>query len=286
MSDTVLERPLVRDYLRQLDAACAALPVAQARELRELITAHLDEALPPDASVAEISAELDQLGTPRSLAAAAASPVRLSPLRRLGNRARRVRWWAWAAIAVLVPALGTGTGFLISMNSAPALVASGEIGWLYPADQDVAVETTADDVTQTAVPYRFGQRQGIVVDLVNEGDWTQQIVGIGPQWTFGSPPGTAQVSVESGPGLNEVGVTAAGTTSGDYASPGVIPPDSVRRVHVSWASDECFGAGGGIIIDHITLRVRVGVITRTENIPLQQAFELTGPKHSISHNCG
>ncbi len=48
MSDTVLEHPLVREYLRELNAACVALPAAQARELREQITAHLDEALPPD----------------------------------------------------------------------------------------------------------------------------------------------------------------------------------------------------------------------------------------------
>ncbi|HTR95933.1 MAG TPA: hypothetical protein VMI73_29725 [Trebonia sp.] len=60
---------------------------------------------------------------------------------------------------------------------------------------------------------------------------------------------------------------------------------SVRRVHVSWTSDECFGAEGGIIIDQITLLVRVGVVTRTESVKLQQAFELAGPKHSIDHNC-
>ena len=47
MSAAVLEHPLVRDYLRRLDAACAALPYAQARELRDQIIAHLDEALPP-----------------------------------------------------------------------------------------------------------------------------------------------------------------------------------------------------------------------------------------------
>jgi hypothetical protein len=35
MSDTVLEHPVVREYLRELNAACVSLPVAQARELRE-----------------------------------------------------------------------------------------------------------------------------------------------------------------------------------------------------------------------------------------------------------
>jgi hypothetical protein len=290
MSDTVLEHPLVREYLRELDRASLTLPAAQARELREQIAAHLDEALPPGATPEQVSDEIDRLGDPRTLAAAAAGPASRTLAARARVRLARVRWWTWAALAVLVPALGTGAGFLISMNSAPALIASGEIGWLYPADRDVQVETTADAVTQTAVPYRFGQRQGIMVNLVNESDWTQQIVGIGPRWTFGSLPGTAQVSVESGPDLNVVGIPAAGTRS-DFALPGVIPPHSARLVHVSWISDMCYGAGAGggpgsgIIVDHITLEVRVGLITKTEDIPLQQAFELTPPKHSITRNC-
>jgi len=288
MSDTVLEHPLVREYLRELDKASLTLSAAQARELREQIAAHLDEALPPGATNEQVRDEIGKLGPPRSLVAAAAGPAPRSLATRLRIRLTRVRWWTWAVLAVLIPALGTGTGFLISMNSAPALVASGESGWLYPADRDVQVETTADAVMQTAVPYRFGQRQGILVNLVNESDWTQQIVGIGPRWTFGSLPGTAQVSVESGPDLNVVGTPAAGTRS-DFGLPGVIPPHSARLVHVSWTSNLCYGAGGGpgsgIIVDHITLQVRVGMITKTEDIPLQQAFQLTPPKHSITHNC-
>jgi hypothetical protein len=283
MSDTVLEHPLVREYLRELGIACVTLPAAQARELREQITAHLDEALRPGATDAEVRAELARLGRPRSLAAEAAGPGGQPLRRRLRNRLGRVRWWTWAVIAVLVPALGTGTGFLISMNTAAPLIASGAIGWLYPADQARAVETTAGDVTQTAVPYRFGQRQGILVSLVNASDWTQRIVGAGPSFTFGSYPGETRVSVQSGPHLNVVGTALSGASY--YASPGVIPPHSVRLVRVFWTSDECMGAGGGIIIDHITLQVRVGVVTRTESIPLQDAFELTGPKHSINHNC-
>jgi hypothetical protein len=283
MSDTVLEDPLVRLYLHQLDAACLTLTAAQARELREQVAAHLTEALPPGATIAEVNAELARLGSPRSLAAEAAGPGQRPFLRRLRNRLGRVRWWTWAVIAVLVPALGTGTGFLISMNTASPLIASGAIGWLYPADQASAMETTAGDVTQTAVPYRFGQRQGILVSLVNESDWTQQIVGVGPRFTFGSYLGETRVSVQSGPHLNEVGTALSGTSY--YASPGVIPPHSARLVRVFWTSDECFAAGGGIIIDYISLQVRVGVVTRTENVPLQDAFELTGPKHSIDHNC-
>jgi hypothetical protein len=288
MNDTVIEQPLVRQYLRALDRASLTLPAAQARELREQIAAHLDEALPPGATDEQVRDEIGKLGSPRSLVAAAAGPASRSPATRLRVRLTRVRWWTWAVIAVLVPALGTGTGVLISMNTAAPLVASGASGWLYPADVNVQVETTADTVMQTAVPYRFGQRQGILVELVNESDWTQQIVGIGPRWTFGSLPGTAQVSVESGPDLNVAGTPATGTRS-HFALPGVIPPHSARLVHVSWTSDLCYGAGGGpgsgIIVDQITLQVRVGMITKTEDIPLQQAFQLTPPKHSITRNC-
>jgi hypothetical protein len=283
MSDTVLESPLVRQYLRALDAACASLPLTQAQELHELIATHLDEALPPDASVAEICAELDQLGSAHSVAAAAGGPARPPVTRRLRNRLDRIRWWTWTAIAVLVSVLGTGAGYLVSVETAAPLVASGEIGWLYPADQAAAVETTAGAVTQTAVPYRFGQRQGILVSLVNASDWTQEIVGVGPRWTFGSLPGQTQVSGQSGPHLNEGGVAVSGTT--DYASPAVIPPHSVRLVRVFWTSDECMSAAGGIIVDDLALQVRVGGVTRTEDVSLFDAFELTGPKHSINHNC-
>jgi hypothetical protein len=41
MSGTVLDHWLVRGYLRELDAVMRGLPAAQARELREQITAHL-----------------------------------------------------------------------------------------------------------------------------------------------------------------------------------------------------------------------------------------------------
>jgi hypothetical protein len=66
MTVAVLEHPLVRDYLRRLHAACAALPAAQARELRDQIIAHLDEALPADAADVEVGAELDRLGPGRA----------------------------------------------------------------------------------------------------------------------------------------------------------------------------------------------------------------------------
>lgn len=94
MSDTVLEHPVVREYLRELDKASLTLPAAQARELREQIAAHLDEALPPTAAPEQVRDEIGRLGSPRSLAAAAAGPAsrslaaRLLPV-RAADRPRR-----------------------------------------------------------------------------------------------------------------------------------------------------------------------------------------------------
>lgn len=98
MSDTVLEHFLVRDYLRELSAACVTLPAAQDRELREQITAHLDEALAPDATDAEVQAELTRLGRPRSLAAEAAGPGWQPVARRPRNWLGHVRWWIWVTL--------------------------------------------------------------------------------------------------------------------------------------------------------------------------------------------
>jgi hypothetical protein len=274
MSDTVLEHFLIREYLRELSEACLTLPAAQARELREQITAHLAEALPPGATDAEVEAELDRLGRPRWLAAEAAGPGRQPMARRLRNWLGHVRWWVWAVLAVLIPALGTGTGFLYSMKSADPLYVIGA-GWLYPVDQARAVDTTAGGSNQTTVPVRSGQRQGIQFGVWNNSDWTQEILGADPHW-FYSAFTDVQVTVLSGPHLNKVGATLSGTSY--YASPGVIPPHSYRSVRVTWTSDICLVDNGSTWFGDIPLLVRVGVITRTEDVSLDdQNFALAGP---------
>ncbi len=75
------------------------------------------------------------------------------------------------------------------------------------------------------------------------------------------------------PNLNQAGDRVSGGTF--FASPGVIPPHSYRFVRVTWLSDACMGGGGGAGIDQLWLKVRVGTVTRTEHIPLNQAFDLT-----------
>lgn len=274
MSDTVLEHFLVRDYLRELSAACVTLPAAQDRELREQITAHLDEALAPDATDAEVQAELTRLGRPRSLAAEAAGPGWQPVARRLRNWLGHVRWWVWAALAILIPALGTGAGFLDSMESAAPLLVMGT-GWLYPVDQARAVDTWAAGSRQTTVPVRSGQRQGIQFAVWNNSDWTQVILGTDPIWYYDEFT-DVQVDVESGPHLSQVGEPLR---TARYLSPGAIPPHSYRFVRVTWTSNICLvGPGTETWFGDIPLLVRVGTITRTEDVNLdEQNFALAGP---------
>src|SRR3954447_7529560 len=74
--------PLVGGYLRSLEGAAKVLPRRERDELVGQIRTHLDEALPPDASEADVRNVLDSLGTPWDIVAAAggeASAVRRGP---------------------------------------------------------------------------------------------------------------------------------------------------------------------------------------------------------------
>ena len=225
MSDTVLEHPLVREYLRQLSVACAYLPLAQARELREQIAAHLDEALPPGASFNEVSAELTRLGSPRSLAAAAAGPGRRSLPRRLRNRLGRVRWWSWAALAVVFATAVSTVTYVLIVDSVQQLGQGGASFWYVPQDRARQVETAAGGVTELAVPERFGQEQGFVVTFINDSDWTQTILGAARTgWRSAIRPSRSPSATSGTP-----------TSGAPSTSAGPFPPAS-RRTRSDWCA--------------------------------------------------
>jgi hypothetical protein len=272
-SATVRDDPQVREYLRLLDLATASLPGPQARELREQISVHLEDALSPTATSEEVTAELRRLGPPRSLAREAEGPLAHPVLTRLGRRLRRVRWWAWTAIAVTVAAVVTWAAFMISMESAPPLYSPLTYGWLYPQDYNHAVNTSADLANQTTVSVRLHQQQGIGVYVSNNTDWTVTVLGPAPDWTPVGYPSPVRVVVETGPHLNRGG---GPLTSASYVSPGSIPPHSQRLLKLVWTSEGCQQKGGSDIIDELILQVRVGILTRTETIPLDPVFALEG----------
>ena len=70
--------PLVDDYLRALDEAGRVLPRRDRDELVEQIREHIEAALPPGATEAEVRNTLDRLGTPRDIVAAAGGVTRVA----------------------------------------------------------------------------------------------------------------------------------------------------------------------------------------------------------------
>lgn len=137
MSGTALDHRLVRDYLRELDKAMRGLPDTQARELKEQITAHLDDALQPGAGDHEVAATLGRLGSPADLAAeaGAASGSSGAPLSLSG---RRVRWRLAAIVAVPAVIAAVFGGLQIS-GDVSSYAASGRVQHL--ARLDAAVVT-------------------------------------------------------------------------------------------------------------------------------------------------
>jgi hypothetical protein len=67
--------------------------------------------------------------------------------------------------------------------------------------------------------------------------------------------------------------------------PGSIPPHSYRLLRILWTSRVCNTPGGSTIIQDVTLRVRVGLITRTEDLQLQTAWAITGTSRSSPAGC-
>jgi hypothetical protein len=271
MTGTALDHPLVRGYLRDLDSAFAALPAEEARELREQITAHLDDALRPDSDDQEVALTLLQLGSPSNLAAEASAggAQRSRRARRGWPRLGRRGWTLTAGAVIIVAAV---SGYIIAVDTAAPIQVANASSWWFPRDSARAVDTQADGAEQTAIPIRSGQEQGFAITVHNPSDWTQTVLGPAG---YGNSPGslTAQIGVATADPYHGGGVFLPL----HYKLPESIPPHQTRALRVLWTSTFCLGKGGSQGINQVTLRVRVGTFTRTETIQLPEGFFVSGP---------
>jgi hypothetical protein len=263
-----LDHPLVRDYLAELDTILAALPAAEAADLREQISAHLDEALPADAGDETVAGVLARLGPPTELAGVPPRPTAADLAARRARRRRTRNTWVVLGIVALVAA--ALPSYVAAMHSVGSLEARGAYAWWYPRDTARQVRTEADGIVQLTVPIRSGQWQGFVLDLYNPSAWTQTVVGE----AYGSPGSPyAQVAVSTQP----VHGGAAALRAATYRLPGVIPPHQSRAIRLMWVSIACYqGATEGIAGEY-TLQVRVGWVTRTEVVNLNPTWAVMGP---------
>ena len=303
MSGTALDNPLVREYLRDLEAALARLPARQASELREQITAHITDALPREVADEQVAAVLARLGSPAELAAEAAAGATTGATDGAGlggprddaatlpsRPTRRFwrNWWFWVTAGAIVAAIAVVATKLIAAETAPALTTGDGMAWWYPKDRAREVDTSADGATQSTVPVRSGQWQGFVIDLENNSDQTQTVLGPAagnglPSAFVGASPSQGIIGV-SAPN-REVDAGGGVFTGVKFALPGVIPPHQLRAMRVLWFSNVCLMRGSASGNDEVALRVRVGWITRTEVISLTEGWYVAGPstgKYAIS----
>jgi hypothetical protein len=161
VSRTALDHRLVRAYLHELDAALRGLPAAAARELTEQITAHLQDALGPNASDQEVAATLSRLGSAAGLAAEAGAVSGPSgPRSAPGGSPVRGRLAAVIAVPVLAAA---ALGALQISSDASSVVASGRVQQLARLNAAV-VRLTQDleDERDLSAAYAAGRQAGPV----------------------------------------------------------------------------------------------------------------------------
>jgi hypothetical protein len=179
---------------------------------------------------------------------------------------------------VIVALAGSGLAYVLLALNAPPLAQGSVAGWYYLVDRARSTETQAGVSTQYTVPERFGEQQGLIITVVNNSDWTQTVVSVGPQW---SPFTFEPIQTAVGSGKWADFGSAAGPIS--WSSPGSIPPHSTRVLRVLWKSDICMPPGGGAAIQEVVLTVRVGIFTRTEDVPLLDTWEVSGIKRTECH---
>jgi hypothetical protein len=272
-----LDHPLVRDYLAELEAVLAALPPAEAAELREQISAHLDDALPPDADDETVAGVLARLGPPGELAGVPPGPSSADLAARRARRRRRAT--AWAVVGTVAVVAAAWPSYVAAMHGVTALQARGAYAWWYPQDAARQARSEAEGIIQLTVPIRSSQQQGFVVEVYNPSSWTQTVLGPATEFSPGSPYGQLAVSTRPTDG------GAAALRAAAYGLPGVIPPHQSRAIRLMWVSIECDEAGGGQILGRLVLQVRVGWVTRTEVVNLNPAWGVMGPstgKYALS----
>jgi hypothetical protein len=286
MSGTALDHQLVKDYLRQLDAAMYAMPAAPARELREQIIAHLDDALEPGASEAAVAGVLRRLGSPGELAAEAAAAAgtggraaRTARSTRRGPLARRsLRTWVLTALALVAVGIAGARWADYYLSAYPLSYDQGA-DWWYQQDSAREVMSYASNTSQSTVPIRSGQQQGYLISIYNGSGVTETVVGdaSGPASWNNPGAGSEQLTV-SATQLHIPGGFAGQSLVGNtvFTLPVSIPPGQTRLVRVLWRSDVCLAGQETRGISALALRVRIGWFTRTQIIQ-QPGWYLAGP---------
>ena len=240
MSGTALDHRLVRHYLRELDKAMRGLPDTQARELKEQITAHLDDALQPGAGDHEVAATLSRLGSPADLAAEAGAASGSSGP-RLALSGRRVRW-RLAAIIAVPTVIAAVLGALQISGDVSSYAASGRVQHLARLDAAVVNLTQKlEDERDLSAAYAAREDNGPLTRARAATDAAASTVGAD---AAGVGAGYSAGTVRD---LNALlaGLTVLGDIRGTVSAPGVIPLYSLDVIRPAITFGTAAGDGTG-----------------------------------------
>lgn len=288
MTNTSTANPKLRSYLRDLEVALSVLPRDRAAELREQITSHLFEALPESPTDEDVSGALAELGPVETVVSEAIRGVRVGPTRKLLARVRRIRWWWWALLGVFLAGGGTLIGLVVSWETSAPLGFGALSGWWGP-NVHHEVESSANGQDQSTIDIEPGKTQGFVVQIRNLGPWAQTVLGDASTagGRMDDPPPVV------GPGGGREHITVSSACGRDYCSriysltyrsTVTVPPGQTRLLRVLWRPKRCWLSPGAVGVQtQVSLKVRVGWVTRTEVVQLPEGFALAGTSSEGCH---
>ena len=267
MSGTALDHRLVRDYLRELDKAMRGLPDSQARELKEQITAHLDDALQPGAGDHEVAAALSRLGSPADLAAeaGAASGSSGPPLALSGRRVR----WRLAAIIAVPTVIAAVLGALQISGVVSSYAATGRVQHLARLDAAVVTLTQKlEDERDLSAAYAAREDNGPLTRARAATDAAARTVradaaGVGA----GYSPGTVQ-------DLKTLlaDLTILGDIRGTVSAPGIILLYSVDAIGPAITFSTAVGDGTGDARLQATVTTLAPLLRAENELSVQRAI--------------
>ena len=276
---TIFTHPAVEKYLAELNDALRERPDGHADDLRDQVREHIEEALSPDATDADVEATLAGLGAPAQLAGddSGAQPgvvyTRPSVTGWLKQRPRNF----WAAVIVVVVLLIAATvAVTVETNIAAIQGDCYPCAFLFPEDRlHVTEPPSYSNEDSMIVAERFGQDQAVTFSLSNPSRYAQVVKGGvmgGPYFTL--EPMSLDISTV-GPGHeNPIDDWPQKFARSDV----VIPAHGIRQVVLHLVQNSCIEPGGGGSFDQIQLQVRTLAITRSETVKIGLAFTIVGSR--------
>jgi hypothetical protein len=199
-------------------------------------------------------------------------------LERNGGEPRRASSWtrrrrqkaAAIGLCVVVVTAAALTPEVLRPAASQGLTAGAAVWWS-EADAKQAVTGGVSGLPVAEIPIRSGHQQGYLLHLVNGSGVDQRVLGVPESDSSGFAASAVTLTVST------VDAPSDRARSLTYTTRGLVPAHQARWLRVLWVSEGCFEAGSSSSTDALALRVRLGWITRTEDVPIFPGIGVRGP---------